>query len=104
MPRKDRRFTGDDVRRIYCRHLTPTQRFIFDRLTCNLADLDEQEIAQEMVSALSSPPLSYLWDVLPYGHYVSHSLDAIALLLDNRPADVGLYLAPWQSGGYPGAG
>ena len=39
MPRRDRRFTGEDVARFYCRHLNRNQRAIFMRIIETCAEM-----------------------------------------------------------------
>jgi hypothetical protein len=93
MARKYRLFTGDDVKRLYCKNLSSTQRVIFDSLECDWDDLSDME------------QLKKIWDVfkgivdnsiqlLPYGNYLALAMDAITLLLDNNLVDVQFLPAP----------
>lgn len=97
MPRKDRRFTGDDLRRLYCKNLSPVQRRLFDLTSCDFADLDEQEIALKLVSILLSPPLSDAIELLPGGGWGIKGLEAVQLILQLRPDDIEYYLAPGEA-------
>lgn len=87
MPRKDRRFTGEDVKRFYCKNLTPEQRQIFEAIDCDWSDLDLREKVLRLVETLNAPPLSYIWDMLPGGGVATILLDMIALILEFRPED-----------------
>lgn len=86
MPRKDPRFTGDDLKRLYCKNLSPSERKIFDVLTCDWDDYSFEEKAEKIFDSL----LDAAGDVvqyLPYGHYISLALDGIQLLLDGDVGD-----------------
>lgn len=52
MPRRDRRFTGEDIRRIYCKNLTPQQRRFFDITTCDWDDYSVPEKVTQLLEAL----------------------------------------------------
>lgn len=52
MPRKDRRFTGADLRRLYCKNLTAPQRYFFDITTCDWDDYDPVEKTIKFLEAL----------------------------------------------------
>lgn len=79
---------------MYCRNLSPAQRQVFDLLSCDFGDLDEQEIAKQVINLLLSPPFADVIGLLPSGNYAIRALEAISLLLDLRPEDVEFYLAP----------
>lgn len=84
MPRSDRRFTGDDLLRLYCRNLTPEQRAIVDAVglgSCGDGHLNPDDIVARVVSALVSPPLSYVVGRLPAGKYLLDALQAADFLL-----------------------
>jgi hypothetical protein len=69
-----------------------------------MQELDAQEIAKSVLGMLLEPPFSYVWDVIPYGGWASKALEAVVLLLNRRPDDVGFYLAPLPPEGGPGSG
>lgn len=52
MPRRDRRFTGEDIRRLYCKNLTPLQRHFFDITDCDWDDYDPVEKTTKFLEAL----------------------------------------------------
>lgn len=82
MPRKDRRFKGQDLRRLYCRNLTPLQRRFFDITECDWEDLDAVEQTQKILEFLEeSGLLEEAILLLPYGHYVVKVLNVAQFLL-----------------------
>jgi len=84
MPRKDRRFTGDDVRRIYCKNLTPFQRAVFEATDCDWSDYSTLEQAKKVVDFVADNDAIHelIGDFVPYGNYINLALDAISALLD----------------------
>lgn len=82
MARKDRRFTAEDVKRFYCKNLSPEDRAFHDMLECDWEDLTTLEKAIKLLELLNSPPVSYVWDLLPAGATVTILLDWIIRLLD----------------------
>lgn len=82
------------MRRLYCRNLSPAQRQMFDLLSCDFGDIDEQEVAKRVIDMLLAPPFADVIELIPSGTYAIKALEAISLLLDLRPEDVEFYLAP----------
>lgn len=77
MPRKDRRFSGEDLRRLYCKNLTPTQRRLFDITVCDWSDYDIQEKTKQIFDALFETGLiDEVASLLPRGQLLK---DAFAL-------------------------
>lgn len=84
MARSDRRFTGEDLRRLYCKNLTPVQRAVFDSTTCDWDDYSTAEQVKAVLDFLAnSDVVEDLLDLLPYGGLVKLALDSIAALLDD---------------------
>jgi hypothetical protein len=73
MPRKNRRFTGEDVKRFYCRNLSPQQRTIFDGLTCDWEDMTEEE-RLEMILNWAQEVLDQILSAIPYGRNIAKAL------------------------------
>lgn len=83
MPRKDRRFTGDDVKRFYCKNLTPYQRHIFDILDCDWSDYSRAEQTEKLFKALlDSDLLRDLVNYLPGGNYIQLALNVIQYIIE----------------------
>lgn len=80
MPRKDRRFTGDDLKRIYCKNLDARQRKLFDIIDCDWSDYELEEQAEKVFDTILEIADTVV-DLLPYGNYVSLAIDGIRLLL-----------------------
>jgi len=82
MPRRDRRFTGDDLRRLYCKNLSPLQRRFFDITSCDWADLNAVEQTQEVFQFLEDSGLIHeLLDRVPYGYYIEKAIRMSQYLL-----------------------
>lgn len=81
MPRRFRQFTAEDVKRFYCRNLSPADRALFDQLDCDWSDLTDLEKVIRILDVVNSPPFSYIFDMLPLGGVVTIMLDWITLLL-----------------------
>lgn len=75
MPRKDRRFTGDDLRRLYCKNLTYEQQQVFDAISCDdywdLDELGKVVLILEFIVDYFGPFI----ELAPYGNYVVKFLD-----------------------------
>jgi hypothetical protein len=85
--RKDRRFTGEDVRRIYCKNLGATQRRLFDITTCDWSDYDSIEKFRIIFKALrDSGLLDDLIYLMPCGNYLRLAFDVIANLIESDSA------------------
>ena len=84
MPRADRRFTGEDLKRLYCKNLTPKERYFFDILECNWSDKSAQEKVRDIFKALKdSGLLDDALDYLPNGNYIKKALQVVYFLLDD---------------------
>lgn len=82
MPRKDRRFKGTDLRRLYCKNLTPDQRYFFDITDCDWSDYSTEEKVKKVLEALEeSGLLDEVVDLLPYGQYIRKALAVAQFLL-----------------------
>lgn len=82
MPRKDRRFTGQDLKRLYCKNLTPEQRHFFDILDCDWSDYSRLEKFEEVMDFLDdSGLLEDAMRMLPYGNYVEKAFRVAQFLL-----------------------
>lgn len=75
MPRKDRRFTGEDIRRLYCRNLTPEGRKLVDAMGLFCVDggagqFDRKNVAyalrvlSDIVSAAGIPAVPEALEIL----------------------------------------
>ena len=83
MPRADRRFTGEDLKRLYCKNLTPKERYFFDILECNWSDKSAQEKVRDIFKALKeSGLLDDALEYLPNGNYIKKALQVVYFLLD----------------------
>jgi hypothetical protein len=83
MPRKDRRFTGEDIRRIYCNNLTPIQRHLFDITDCNWSQYSTEEQVKKVFKALfDSGLLDDFIRLVPGGNYIGLALDVIRNILE----------------------
>ena len=83
MPRADRRFTGEDLKRLYCKNLTPKERYFFDILDCDWSDKSVQEKARDIFKALKeSGLLDDALEYLPNGNYIKKALQVVYFLLD----------------------
>lgn len=83
MPRRDRRFTGEDVKRLYCKNLTPQQRHYFDLLDCDWSDYSAEEKVKQFLEELKdSGLLDELVDLIPGGVYVRKLLLTANALLE----------------------
>jgi hypothetical protein len=80
VPRKDRRFTGEDLRRIYCRNLTAEQRYLFDCLDCDWDRLSNLEKARRVLDTVLNL-LEPILDAIPYGGKVRDALDFAVRIL-----------------------
>jgi hypothetical protein len=85
MPRKDRRFTGEDVRRIYCNNLTPLQRYFFDITDCNWSQYSTHEQLKKVFQSLfDSDLLEDIVGLLPGGNYINLAMDVIINILEGQ--------------------
>ena len=83
MPRADRRFTGEDLKRLYCKNLTPKERYFFDILECDWSDKSAQEKVRDIFKALKeSGLLDDALEYLPNGNYIKKALQVVYFLLD----------------------
>lgn len=83
MPRKDRRFTGSDLRRLYCKNLEYGQRYIFDISECDWSDLSAEEKIRKIVETIDDTGLMDAIDLLPGGPYIRRALAVVQFLLDH---------------------
>lgn len=82
MPRKDRRFKGEDLRRLYCKNLTPTQRRLFDITVCDWDDYSPLEKVVEIMDALvETGLLDQIAAYVPRGQYVKQAVEMARLIL-----------------------
>lgn len=82
MPRKDRRFTGADIRRLYCKNLTPVQRYYFDITTCDWDDYDPTEKLIKFLEALFESGLMEEIEIyLPNGSRIKQFIGLALFLL-----------------------
>ena len=90
MPRKDRSFTGRDVLRIYCRHLSAEQQAVVDAIgfsDCG-GKMAGEDVVQGVLSALTVPPLSFVVERLPGGRYILDALTVAAVMAERSlPVD-----------------
>lgn len=83
MPRTDRRFTGEDLKRLYCKNLTPKERYFFDILECDWSDKSAQEKVRDIFKALKdSGLLDDALEYLPNGNYIKKALQVVYFLFD----------------------
>lgn len=88
MPRKNRRFTGEDILRLYCRNLTASQQAIVDAVGFGCADMDDEDLVRSLLEALSSPPLSDIIDRLPGGSYILAGIELAIVILDTDTSGI----------------
>lgn len=93
MPRKDRRFTGDDVKRFYCKNLTPYQRHLFDIMDCDWSDYTTAEQIEIIVKTVfNSDMLRDIVHYLPGGNYLSLALNVVEYLIEGgAPEQIELF-------------
>lgn len=104
MPRKDRRFTGYDIARLYCKNLTPAQRA---RAGVLMEYCEQYEDDDDLVVAL----LYYISDIVSNTHlygaeFVALALDALAIACDQdfTPEQIYDYLDfELMTGGFGGS-
>ena len=83
MPRADRRFTGEDLKRLYCKNLTPKERYFFDILECDWSDKSAQEKVRDIFKALKdSGLLDDALEYLPNGNYIKKAMQVVYFLLE----------------------
>lgn len=87
MPRKDRRFTGSDVRRFYCRNLTVPQQEIFEYLYSLGCDRDDKPVESTLEGFL--PYLGYAVAFVSVG-LLFRLIEPIAIALIQRGQAVSL--------------
>ena len=84
MARTDRRFTGEDLKRLYCKNLTPRERHFFDILDCDWSDKSASEKVRDIFEALKdSGLLDDALDYIPNGNYIKKALQVVYFLLDD---------------------
>jgi len=93
MPRKDRRFTAADIRRLACSNLTVEQRRLLDALGTDCGDTTPEGVVLSILSALTEPPLSYVVERLPGGPYI---LDVLGLVVKIAEGVVPLSDVEWR--------
>jgi len=96
MPRKDRRFTGEDLRRIYCKNLNARQRRLFDIIECDWEDYSSEEKAEKVMDVILEIAEEVI-QFLPYSNLLSLAIDGIKLLLDGEIGDIFLLPVPEQA-------
>lgn len=93
MARKNRAFTGDDLKRLYCKNISPNQRAIFDVLECDWEDLSDFEQLRKIWDIFKGLADNVI-QLLPYGNYLALAIDAMTLLLENNIIGVQFLPAP----------
>ena len=96
MPRKDRRFTGEDLVRLYCRNLAPDQRAVVDAigLYCPNKEQGREERMIALLTALTTPPLADAIALLPGGNYIGKALEIILAVGSGDLSIEGMELVP----------
>lgn len=71
------------MKRLYCKNLTPKERYFFDILECDWSDKSAQEKVRDIFKALKdSGLLDDALDYLPNGNYIKKALQVVYFLLD----------------------
>ena len=85
MPRANRQFTGEDLRRLHCRNLSPTQRRLFDITVCDWDDYDALEKITKIMDALvETGLLDEISSLVPRGIYVKQAIEMARLILSGK--------------------
>lgn len=98
MPRKDRRFTADDILRFYCANLTPMQKALVDAAgldSCGGVRSDEERVVA-LLRALTTRPLSRVVRLLPGGNYISQALEVLLAVAEGDLDIDGVELIPGE--------